>query len=416
VRVADLSVDRFDAAWLEGLSLVAIHLPMHTATRLALPVIAALRRRQPDLPICAYGLYAPLNEAQLTAAGVAVVLGPEAEPDLVTVAQQARDGQPLVAPDHAAVPRIAFRVPDRTGLPPLARYARLQRPDGVQAVVGATEATRGCKHRCRHCPIVPIYDGRFRVVPVEVVLADIRAQVAAGAEHITFGDPDFLNGPAHARRLVEALHAEWPSLTYDVIAKIEHLGQHDGLLPVLRDTGCAFVTTAVESLDDAVLARLDKGHTRADVEAVVARCRRLGLALAPTFIAFTPWTTPQSFAAFLDDLEALDLVEHVAPVQLTLRLLVTWNSRLLELPEVRALVGPFNPTSLTYPWAHPQPVVDDLQRRLTALVGVRAAAPRAEVFAQVRRLADEAAGRAARPEPPRLARTAIPYLTEPWYC
>ena len=190
------------------------------------------------------------------------------------------------------------------------------------------------------------------------------------------------------------------------------------LLPVLRDTDCAFVTTAVESLDDEVLARLDKGHTRADVEAVVARSRVLGLALAPTFIAFTPWTTRESFAAFLDDVERLDLVEHVAPVQWTLRLLVTWGSRLLELDDMRGSSGRFDPTSLTYPWRHPDQAVDDLQRAVTALVGVRATAPRARrCSTQVRRLADEAAARAARPaETPRQARAAIPYLTEPWYC
>jgi radical SAM superfamily enzyme YgiQ (UPF0313 family) len=416
VRTADLSIERLDPAWLDGVSLVAVHLPMHTATRLALPLVAALRRRRPTVPICAYGLYAPLNRPQLIAAGVDAVLGPEAEPDLVAIAQQARAGQPLAEPDHAALPRVAFRVPDRTGLPPLEAYARLQRPDGRQVVVGATDATRGCKHRCRHCPIVPVYDGRFRAVPLEVVLADIRAQVAAGAEHITFGDPDFLNGPVHARRVIDAVHAEWPALTYDVTVKVEHLRQHQPLLPVLRDTGCAFVTTAVESLDDGVLERLDKGHTRADVEAVVATCRRVGLPLAPTFIAFTPWTSRQSFAAFLDDVEALDLIEHVAPVQWTLRLLVTWGSRLLELPEIRALAGPFNPASLTFPWAHPDPAVDDLQRRLAALVGVRPGAPRGEVFAEVRRLADEAAGRALRTVAPLPARAAIPYLTEPWYC
>ena len=289
-------------------------------------------------------------------------------------------------------------------------------PDGRLAVVGATEATRGCKHRCRHCPIVPVYDGQFRVVPAEVVLADIRAQVALGAEHITFGDPDFLNGPTHARRIVEALHAEFPQLTYDVTVKVEHLLAHDALLPVLRDTGCAFVTTAVESLDDGVLARLEKGHTRADVEAVVARSRDLGLVLSPTFIAFTPWTTRDGVGRFLDDLERLDLVDHVASVQLTLRLLVTWRSRLLELEEVRALVGAFDPSSLTYRWRHPDPAVDALQHELMRLVGARAAAPRAAVFRDVRRRVDLALGRTPRVETPRLARAAIPYLTEPWYC
>ena len=126
-------------------------------------------------------------------------------------------------------------------------------PDGTARVVGSTEATRGCKHLCRHCPIVPVYDGQFRVVPVDVVLADIRAQVAQGAMHVSFGDPDFFNGPTHARRIVEAFHREFPSVTYDAIIKVEHLLTHRELLPVLVETGCLFVTSAVESVDDDAL-------------------------------------------------------------------------------------------------------------------------------------------------------------------
>jgi radical SAM superfamily enzyme YgiQ (UPF0313 family) len=409
-------VERLTPAALADVAVAAVHLPMHTATRLALPMIAAIRRHRPDMPIIAYGLYAPLNRVQLEAVGVTAVLGPEAEADLVGLAAAAVRGEPLASPAAAPLPRLAFQVPDRSGLPALDTYAKLQRPDGRLAVVGATEGSRGCKHRCRHCPIVPVYDGQFRVVPVDVVLADIGGQVAAGAEHITFGDPDFLNGPTHARRIVEALHAQWPGVTYDVTVKVGHLRAHDALLPVLRDTGCAFVTSAVESLDDAVLAQLDKGHSRADVEAVVARCADIGLALSPTFIAFTPWTTRDGFVRFLDDVDALGLVGHVAPVQWTLRLLVTWQSRLLELDDIRTLVGTFDPATLTYPWRHPDPGVDALQRDVMRLVGVRATAPRAEVFSAVRALADEAIGRLPRTEEPRLARAAIPYLTEPWYC
>ena len=88
------------------------------------------------------------------------------------------------------------------------------------------------------------------MVQREVVLADIRQQMAAGAQHITFGDPDFFNGPGHALAIVEALHAEFPAVTYDVTIKIEHLLKHRDALPVLARTGCLFITSAVESLDD----------------------------------------------------------------------------------------------------------------------------------------------------------------------
>ena len=137
-------------------------------------------------------------------------------------------------------------------------------PGGARRLVGYTEASRGCRHLCRHCPVVPIYNGQFRVVQPDVVLADMEAQVAAGAEHITFGDPDFFNGPTHAMKIVTALHAKHPAVSYDVTIKIEHLLHHRGLVPRLAETGCAFVTSAVESVDDRVLALFDKGHTRED--------------------------------------------------------------------------------------------------------------------------------------------------------
>src|SRR5205085_2978325 len=192
----------------------------------------------------------------------------------------------------------------------------------------------------------------FRVVQPEVVLAAIRNQVAAGAQHITFGDPDFFNGPGHAMRIVEALHREWPQLTYDVTIKVEHLLQHRDLLPRLRATGCAFVISAVESLDDTVLARLQKGHTRADFIEALGLMRAAGLPMSPTFIPFTPWTTRESFREFLRTLAELGLPPQVAPIQLAIRLLIPEGSLLLELPEVRAMIEPFDPRGLCYPWRH----------------------------------------------------------------
>lgn len=406
---------------LDGVSLVALSLPMHTATRLALPVIRALRQRAPGLAICAFGLYAPLNERRLRDEGATLVLGPECAEELVDAARAAMIAQPR--PPAGKTPavgvgraRLRAVTPDRRGLPGLDRYARLRWPDGREAIAGVAESTRGCKHQCRHCPIVPIYQGRFVAVPLDAVLADIRWQVEHGATHITFADPDFFNGPTHAMRLVEALHREWPALTYDATIKIEHLRMHDALLPRLVATGCAFVTTAVESFDDRVLALLEKGHTRADVEAVVQRSDALGLALAPTFLAFTPWTTLEGYRRFLDDVELLGLVARVAPVQLTLRLLVTQQSRLLELDDVQAVAGPYDVTTLTHPWTHPDPRVDALQHDAMARAGVAQAEPREVTFDAIRALADRASGHGALVHPPLLARAAIPYLTEPWYC
>jgi radical SAM superfamily enzyme YgiQ (UPF0313 family) len=415
VTCADLSKEKLSDADVREADVIAFFLPMHTATRLALPVIDRVRAVNPDARVIAYGLYAPLNEPLLRERGVAEILGGEFEEDLVRSVASTTEGRPASTTD-ARVPRLKFLLPARDGLLPLSTYASLQ-IGGERRTTGYTEASRGCKHRCRHCPIVPVYDGRFRVVAPEIVLADVRAQVAAGARHVTFGDPDFFNGIRHAETIVTSFAREFPRITYDVTIKIEHLLKHQDMLPVLRGTGCAFVTSAVESVDDRVLEKLEKGHTREDFQRVAVLCRAADLALAPTFVPFTPWTTIESYCDLLHEIDRLDLADHVAPIQLAIRLLIPQRSRMLELEEIRAVADPFDAASLTYPWRHPDPRVDGLQAELTRIVGLKPTASRGEVFARVW---DEAHARAGvgftRREPPLVARAAVPYLNEPWYC
>jgi hypothetical protein len=190
------------------------------------------------------------------------------------------------------------------------------------------------------------------------------------------------------------------------------------MLTVLRDTGCAFVTSAVESLDEAVLLRLEKGHTRLDFERMVTLFRDTGLPLVPTFVAFTPWTTTESYLELLHAIDRLDLVESVSPIQLTIRLLVPQGSRMLELADMRQHIGAFDPVSLAYPWTHPDPAVDALQAMLSERVGVGLNAPRQEVFGRVWNAAHAHAASVppARRQDVRISRAAIPYLNEPWYC
>ncbi len=338
VHTLDLAVEKFDDALIRDADVVAFYLPMHTATRLALPLIERVKGANPGARLAAYGLYAPLNEELLRSAGVEAAFGGEFEAALVRFARGEVGASNGIA-------RLTFLKPDRRDLPGPDRYAKLRHGEETK-LVAYTEASRGCKHLCRHCPVVPVYRGQFRVVGRDVVLADLRQQIANGATHVTFGDPDFFNGPTHAMRIVEALHAEFPAVTYDATIKIEHLLKHRDLLGTLRETGCVFITSAVESVDDAVLAKLEKNHTRRDFVKAAELMRAARIALQPTFIAFTPWTTMEGYRDLLRTLLELDLVENVGTVQLALRLLITSGSRLLELDEIRERVGAFDSKSL----------------------------------------------------------------------
>lgn len=411
VACADLAVGTLPTLEVREADLIGIYLPMHTATRLAAPLIGRVRALNPAAHLCGYGLYGPVNEAYLRSLGVHTVLGGEFEAALAHLADRLAAGgsgpqsEPVIALD-----RLAFRTPDRTGLPVLARYPKLIH-GAARKRVGYTEASRGCKHLCRHCPVVPVYNGLFRIVPPDVVLEDVRRQVAAGAEHISFGDPDFLNGPAHARRVVESVHREFPELSWDVTIKVEHLLQHRDLLPVLRENGCLFVISAVESVQDDVLARLEKHHTRADFLELLRLFRAAELTLSPTFLPFTPWTTVTGFRELLQILLDEDLVDNVAPVQLALRLLIPSGSRLLELADVKQAVLDFDPAGLVWRWKHADPAVDELAASVLRAVteGTKAGKSRREIFGDIW----------DRPLPPDfslLPRTVIPYMEEPWFC
>lgn len=427
VQCLDLSVEPFREELVRSAHLVAVYVPMHMATRMAMPVMARVREINPAAHLCCFGLYASENAPYLRSLGADTILGGEFEQGLVNLANrlsnagQQRWMSPTQPEPLVSRARQKFLVPDRTRLPDLKRYARLVMGDGRSLTVGYVEASRGCKHLCRHCPVVPVYNGRFHVIQPEVVLADIRQQVAAGAQHITFGDPDFFNGIGHAIPLVTALHAEHPHLTYDVTIKVEHLLKHHAHLPTLKNTNCLFVTTAVEAFDDGILTTFEKHHTQADLEVLVRRCRSVGLLLIPTFVAFTPWTTLAGYRFFLSEIVRLDLLDQVSPIQYTIRLLIPPGSKLLDLPEIQELVEDLDRPKLAYPWRHPEPQVDALQKDLERIVqtGTAEKRPRREVFRRIwERAHRETSGPSALrpvPEPPSGARP-VPYLTEPWYC
>ena len=421
----DVAVEPFDPERARRARVALVSTPMHTALRLAVGVAQRIRALNPGCHVAFFGHYAILNRDWLLSGPADSVLGGESEDALVTLvsALEAGDDDTVKAIGREGRPRIerlAFPVPRRSGLPPLHRYARLAYRGG-QSPVATVEASRGCRHRCRHCPIPPVYGGRFFVVPREVVLADVRQAVDGGAAHLTFGDPDFLNGPRHALEVARAVHREFPALTFHFTAKVEHLLRQRRHLAELVDLGALFAVTAVESLSDTVLQHLDKGHTQADVLVVTRLARQAGLALRPTFIPFTPWTALADLGVLLDFVEDEGLVDHVDPVQYSLRLLVPPGSLLLDTPALQPHLRGLDAGGFHVRWDHPDPRVDALHERVAAAVAEAAETGEdpAVTFDRVRGLVAEGGLLEARaPVALRLRpdRARPPRLTEPWFC
>ncbi len=443
----DLAVEPFSPEKAAGALFAGISVPMHTALRLGVEAARRVRAINPDCHICFYGLYASLNADYLLENEADSVIGGEVEETLAELVaaldascDQASARGPISARGQLntrgqvdvpgagtlmarAAPnlkKIPLLTPRREGLPPLGAYAHLLR-DGDQLPAGSVEASRGCKHLCLHCPIPPVYGGQFFAVPLDIVMEDVRALTALGAKHITFADPDFLNGPGHAMRVARALHGEYPSLTFDFTAKIEHLAKNEGLLAELNALGCAFIVTALESLSETVLENLDKGHTREEAVRVVRACRAAGISIRPSLLSFTPWTKPDDYFELLDFVEEFELIDEVDPVQFAIRLLVPPGSDLLIRESMEPFIGEMDPENFIHRWSHPDPRMDRLHEEILAIAEDAAGKNEdpADTFARIRAAAattldrPDRAGAAPTLDPGRLR---PPRLTESWFC
>jgi radical SAM superfamily enzyme YgiQ (UPF0313 family) len=409
----DVSVERLSDEALRRARLVLVSVPMHTALQLGVRVAARAREVNPAAHIAFFGIYAALNAEHLLARHCDSIVGGEGVEGLVGVAQSlSSGGEPARISGAVSRPR-AEPLPSRGGLPVLGEYARLE-IGGETRLSASVEASRGCKHFCRHCPIVPVYGGKFVAVPREEVLADLEQQIARGAQHVSFGDPDFLNGPTHALRIARELHRRWPELTFDATIKIEHLLQHRGLLRELAQCGMIFVTSAVESLNDHVLRVLDKGHTAAEVPLALQAVRETGAELRPTLLPYTPWTRLDDLPALFDFAVEHDLVDAIDPVQYTLRLLLPPGSLLLE--PGGSWLRAFDARSFSWTWEHEDSRVDALWRESSELARAEAGGDPHQTFARLRELAERAAQRPARQLRAPRPRRRTPRLTEPWFC
>ncbi len=420
VRCLDLSVEDWDPDRFDWAEAVGISVPMHTAMRLGLRTAESLRSDRSDLPICLYGLYAPVSREFTEGRLVDCVIAGEYEPPLVAWVDGLARGQRNVL-DGAPVIHLgrgSFELPARELLPPLELYARLA-VDGEERLAGYVETSHGCVHKCRHCPVGVVYDGRIRIVQEEVILRDVERLVAMGARHLTFGDPDFLNGVKHSMRVVRAVHERFPELTFDCTVKVEHILEHAEVWSEMARSGCLFVVSAMESVNDEILVRLDKGHTAADASAAIAVLREHGIEPRPSFMPFTPWSTPADIVELLDFVAAHDLIGNVDSVQYMIRLLLPAGSLLLPHPDLQPHLEPYDAANLVYPWSAADPRSDELQVEVAAIVrrSIEQDEPASATFYEIRRAALAAAGIEPDEDQAEVGSVAArPRLTEAWFC
>lgn len=413
VAIVDLSVQGLTEDQVSAAEAIALSVPMHTAKRLADEITSEVRSLRPELPVAHYGLYAGVGFEPDGLVDMA--LEGEYEPGLLAWLEGLEGAQRPTPEVVRHIGRSDYLTPDREGLPALDSYARMEY-GGRTVIAGAVEASRGCRHRCRHCPIPAVYDGRMRVVPREAVLEDVDRLVAAGAGHITFGDPDFLNAPKHSLDILERAHVSHPDVTFDATVKVEHVLKHEGIWSDLAGMNLLFVVSAFESVDEATLDILDKGHTVRDMAGAVEILRRAGIHIRPTWLPFVPWTETHHVIELLRFIDEHGLHGATDPVQLAIKLLIPGGSLLESHPSVTPHLTTYDAAALTWRWRFVDPEVEVLQKELDR-VAAAASDCGEEVMSTLRTMWSTVEGITAEPlghfHP---GEDNAPRLTESWYC
>lgn len=416
VSTLDLAVEPWHPSALEHVDALAVSVPMHTGMKMALEVARLARSERPELPVALYGLYAAVGAESVLGVLADRLIAGEYEDQLLDWVDSIASPEPKrgVSVDIGV---RHFDVPDRSGLPDLDRYARLVWGD-EERVVGYVEASRGCRHRCSHCPVPAVYDGRFRITGQAAVLADIQQLVETGARHVTFGDPDFLNAPAYSLGVIEAAHAAFPDLTFDVTVKVEHILLNEALWGRLAAAGVIFVVSAIESLDEEILGYLEKRHTRDDAVRAVEILSDVGIDLHPTWLPFTPWTTAETLVEIVRFLWEQDLAAVTDPVQLSIRLLVPDGSLLVERGYMDGHLAGYDADGLGHLWTPIDPSMDALAQDLAAIAEAGAGGDDLSCLAEMTEAIAAAAGvdLADTLSGPVTSSSDRPRLSEPWFC
>ena len=254
-------------------------------------------------------------------------------------------------------------VPDRTIFPNISEYTRLI-DEETNRITGSVETTYGCKHLCTHCPVPIQFQGSFKTFSEKKIIDDVSNQIELGAEHISFNDPDFFNGPKFSLKILEKLNKKYPLITYDSTIKVEHILKYKDYFKELNNLNMLFVISAFESTNDFILKVLNKNHTSTDLEDTIELSKIYNVDIRPTWMPFTPWTRLEDLCNIIELIENYELRDTVDPIQLTIKLLIPKQSLIIDSPEIKEYLGQYDAESFSYFWSYEDPKVDDLQKSL----------------------------------------------------
>lgn len=189
--------------------------------------------------------------------------------------------------DHGAGQRVVAgtRIADLDTVP-IPDLGLLQRSERIPRAPMMT--SRGCPFQCEFCCVTRMFGHRYRMHSVDRVLEELRRVRRAS---VFFYDDNFAASPSRTRQILDrmlsaGLRLEWTAQVRADVAR------DPDLVALMARAGCTRVYVGFESLDDAVLAGMQKHQTAAQVAQAIDVFHRNGIAVHAMFILGSDGESP----------------------------------------------------------------------------------------------------------------------------
>jgi radical SAM superfamily enzyme YgiQ (UPF0313 family) len=190
------------------------------------------------------------------------------------------------------VPRDRVENLDETAFPAyelldLERYQQLGISPGILT-------KRGCAFRCTYCPYHSLEGGRYRLKsPARVVDEIEHIQRVFPPKMIMFCENNFNVPKGHAEAICQEIIARKVQVRWGT-GDLRPMGITEDFCRLMKESGCAYLSLSIESASGAMLRRIRRGYTVADIGQSLECLEKAGIPFGASLLIGAPGETPET--------------------------------------------------------------------------------------------------------------------------
>ena len=165
------------------------------------------------------------------------------------------------------------------------------------------EGGRGCPFHCSFCSTNMFWHRRFRVKPVEHLIAEMdRFNRETGATRFSINHDIFTANRKHLTAFCETLIAKGSPYTWDCSSRIDVLDED--IVRLMRRSGCREIFLGIESGSPRMQKIIGKNLNLKNANSIILLMKQLGFQITASFIYGLPDEIEEDFDQTLEMLEA----------------------------------------------------------------------------------------------------------------